>query len=89
MFLDEPTTGLDLKTQDRVLAFLKAFVMEGGALVMTSHNWEEIEALCGALTLIDSRDIVLSGKLREIHARGQPNVVLNRSFRLACGVELS
>ncbi len=69
VFLDEPTTGLDSEAQDGFHAAARAYVAEGGALVLTSHHWDEIEAICDAIALIDRGETVLSGRIGEIRAR--------------------
>lgn len=69
VFLDEPTTGLDTQGQEAFVATARAYVAQGGALVLTSHHWAEIEAICSRITLIDHGRCVLDGSLSEIRAR--------------------
>lgn len=69
VFLDEPTTGLDADAQIAFRETARDYVEGGGALVLTSHHWEEIEAVCGAIALIDKGETVLTGRLEEMRAR--------------------
>lgn len=69
VFLDEPTTGLDSSAQDGFVEAARAYVAGGGALVLTSHHWHEIEAICDTLALIDQGETVLSGRIDAIRAR--------------------
>lgn len=69
VFLDEPTTGLDSDAQAAFAAVARDYVRGGGALVLTSHHWDEIEAICTRITLIDDGRRVLEGSLAEIRAR--------------------
>lgn len=69
VFLDEPTAGLDTAAQEGFREVAKAYVAQGGALVLTSHHWEEIEAICDQITLIDAGETVLSGRLDEMRGR--------------------
>ena len=71
IFLDEPTAGLDTEAQEAFQATARAYVEDGGALILTSHHWDEIEAVCDRITMIDAGRQVMSGALAEIRARMQ------------------
>ena len=71
VFLDEPTAGLDIAAQEAFALTARAFVNDGGALIMTSHYWAEIEAICDRITMIDKGRKVLEGSLADIRARMQ------------------
>jgi len=71
VFLDEPSSGLDTGAQEAFRAFARAYVAAGGALVLTSHHWDEIEAICDRITMIDRGRPVLDGRLPDICARMQ------------------
>ncbi|GAA0816273.1 ABC transporter ATP-binding protein [Spirilliplanes yamanashiensis] len=45
VFLDEPTTGLDVEARRALWDAVRAFHADGGTVVLTSHYLEEIEAL--------------------------------------------
>ena len=80
VFLDEPTTGLDSDAQEGFRAVARAYVQDGGSLVLTSHHWDEIEAICDGIALIDKGETVLSGRIDDIRARATVN---RMSFSLA------
>lgn len=42
LILDEPTTALDLYYKDDILSWLKAYQKDGGVVLMTSHDENEI-----------------------------------------------
>lgn len=69
VFLDEPTAGLDAEAQEAFHAIAREYVERGGALVLTSHNWNEIEAVCDRITMIDRGEPVLQGTLDDIRQR--------------------
>ena len=69
VFLDEPTAGLDPTAQEAFRATARAYVAKGGALILTSHHWDEIEAVCDRITMIDKGRAVLDGTLQDIRAR--------------------
>jgi ABC-2 type transport system ATP-binding protein len=52
VFLDEPTTGLDVEARNSLWDGLRAFHAEGGTIVLTSHYLEEIEALAQRVVVI-------------------------------------
>lgn len=53
LFLDEPTIGLDLISQENVRNFLKSYQEEYGVtIVLTSHYMADVQALCSRIVLI-------------------------------------
>jgi ABC-2 type transport system ATP-binding protein len=53
VFLDEPTTGLDVEARHSLWDGIRTFHAEGGTVVLTSHYLEEIEALAERVVVID------------------------------------
>jgi ABC-2 type transport system ATP-binding protein len=82
VFLDEPTTGLDNTAQEGFREIARNYVAQGGALILTSHHWDEIESICDTIALIDQGKTVLNGRIRDMLAR----IAVNRlSFALPTG----
>ncbi|BCJ43849.1 multidrug ABC transporter ATP-binding protein [Actinoplanes ianthinogenes] len=54
VFLDEPTTGLDVEARRALWDGIRAFHAEGGTVVLTSHYLEEIEALAQRVVVLDA-----------------------------------
>ena len=79
VFLDEPTTGLDADTQDAFREAARAYVDNGGALVLSSHHWDEIETICDSITLIDRGETVLNAHIGYMRERVN---VKHLSFKL-------
>jgi ABC-2 type transport system ATP-binding protein len=52
VFLDEPTTGLDVEARRALWDGVRAFHTDGGTVVLTSHYLEEIEALAERVVVI-------------------------------------
>ncbi|MXW87112.1 MAG: ABC transporter ATP-binding protein [Boseongicola sp. SB0667_bin_21] len=69
VFLDEPTTGLDGAAQEGFQEVTRDFVAKGGSLVLTSHHWDEIEAVCDSIALVDRGETVLEGRIGDIRKR--------------------
>jgi ABC-2 type transport system ATP-binding protein len=53
LFLDEPTTGLDVEGRRALWTSIKDFHREGGTVVLTSHYLEEVEQLAERVVVID------------------------------------
>ncbi|MEV0143628.1 MULTISPECIES: ABC transporter ATP-binding protein [unclassified Nonomuraea] len=52
VFLDEPTTGLDVEARRTLWEGIKDFHGQGGTIVLTSHYLEEIEALAQRVVVV-------------------------------------
>jgi ABC-2 type transport system ATP-binding protein len=52
VFLDEPTTGLDVGARRDLWEAIRAFHADGGTVVLTSHYLEEIEALAKRVVVL-------------------------------------
>jgi ABC-2 type transport system ATP-binding protein len=52
VFLDEPTTGLDVQARRSLWDGIRAFHDDGGTVVLTSHYLEEVEALARRVVVI-------------------------------------
>jgi ABC-2 type transport system ATP-binding protein len=66
--LDEPTAALDREARLAVWEAVRAHVREGGALLLTTHNLEEAEALAGRVVLIEAGQIVSDEPVAELKA---------------------
>ncbi|TDP92884.1 ABC transporter ATP-binding protein [Labedaea rhizosphaerae] len=58
VFLDEPTTGLDVEGRHTLWAGIREFNAAGGTVVLTSHYLEEVEQLAERVVVIDHGRIV-------------------------------
>ncbi|MEV5893449.1 ABC transporter ATP-binding protein [Nonomuraea fuscirosea] len=54
VFLDEPTTGLDVEARRALWDGIRSFHEEGGTVLLTSHYLEEIEALAERVLVVGS-----------------------------------
>lgn len=70
LFLDEPTIGLDLVSQQRIREFLREYVRRKETTVLlTSHNMEDIEELCQRVIVISRGSLIFDGSLNDLRAR--------------------
>ena len=88
LFLDEPTTGVDVQTRHAIVDYLKELNKAGTTLIYTSHHLTEAESLCTKVALIDEGKIIenndLQTLLKEHKQDGLEGLFLNltgRSYR--------
>lgn len=80
VFLDEPTLGLDLKSQIAIREFLKTYRRERNTtILMTSHYMDDIEETCDRVILLHRGEKIHDGSIRELKEPGQPfkEIILN------------
>ena len=71
LFLDEPTIGLDVISKGRLREFLRALnASRRTTLVLTTHDLQDIEALCDRVIVIDHGTAVFDGPLGDLHRHG-------------------
>lgn len=71
LYLDEPTIGLDVVSKGRLREFLRALnASRGVTLLLTTHDLQDIEALCDRVMVIDHGTLIYDGSLSGLHARG-------------------
>lgn len=69
LFLDEPTIGLDAVSKLAVRDFIRRLNRERGVtVVLTTHDMDDIEALCQRVLIISGGGIVLDGTLTQLRA---------------------
>lgn len=66
IILDEPTTGLDPLMRDQFLSIIKEEHKKGKTIFMSTHLYEEVEATCDKVALIDKGHIIDMVELSEI-----------------------
>ncbi|MCC3376412.1 ATP-binding cassette domain-containing protein [Cohnella sp. REN36] len=70
LFLDEPTIGLDVVVKTEIREFLKRLNREHGTtILLTTHDLQDIEALCSRVIMLDDGRIIYDGGLEELKAR--------------------
>jgi ABC-2 type transport system ATP-binding protein len=73
LYLDEPTIGLDAVTKLAVRDFIRRLNRERGVtVILTTHNMDDVEALCERVIVIHEGGIFLDGTLDELRRRVSP-----------------
>ncbi|GAA5070146.1 ABC-2 type transport system ATP-binding protein [Thermocatellispora tengchongensis] len=66
VFLDEPTTGLDVEARRTLWDGVRRFHAEGGTVLLTSHYLEEIEALAQRVVVIGGGRVLADGSVDDV-----------------------
>ena len=81
LFLDEPTIGLDVTSQQKVRDFLRDYNRGHGIVTMlTSHYMGDIEALCPRVIIIDHGKIFFDSPLARVIERYAVHKVVGLTF---------
>ena len=66
VFLDEPTTGLDVESRRRAWRAIRGFAATGGTVLLTTHYLEEAEALASRIAVMRDGRVVKIGRAEAI-----------------------
>jgi len=81
LFLDEPTIGLDLVSQQKVRHFLDYYNRQTGAtILLTSHYMKDIEDLCKRTIIINEGSVLYDGELNQVNALFQEKKIMKVTF---------
>lgn len=69
LFLDEPTTGLDLQSRHELWQTIRALVSEGTTVILTTQYLEEADKLADRLVVIDHGAIIAEGTAEQLKER--------------------
>jgi len=76
VILDEPFAGLDPVNTELLKRMVADLRNQGKAMILSTHQMNEVEELCDRILMIDHGRSVLYGKLPEIQSKYRSNSVL-------------
>jgi ABC-2 type transport system ATP-binding protein len=68
LFLDEPTTGLDLQSRNALWATIRELVAEGTTVLLTTQYLEEADRLASRVAVVDVGRVIAEGTPAELKA---------------------
>jgi ABC-2 type transport system ATP-binding protein len=69
LFLDEPTTGLDLYSRKQLWAVIESLQSEGTTLLLTTQYLEEADRLADDIVVIDHGRVIAQGAPQELKSQ--------------------
>jgi daunorubicin resistance ABC transporter ATP-binding subunit len=82
LFLDEPTTGLDPTSRQRMWDVIRGLVDDGTTVLLTTQYLDEADTLADEISVIDHGTVIAHGTARELKARvggAQLELVIDRT----------
>jgi len=76
VILDEPFAGLDPVNSELLKGMVADLRSQGKAMILSTHQMNEVEELCDRILMINHGRSVLYGKLSEIQSKYRSNSVL-------------
>ena len=81
LFLDEPTIGLDVVSQQKMREFIKTYnEQKKTTILLTSHYMEDVKALCKRVIIIDHGEIRYDGALSALIDKYVDHKVITVTF---------
>jgi len=80
LFLDEPTTGIDVASARQIRQLIQTLNQRGMTIFLTTHYIEEAERLCHRVAFIVEGRLARSGPLDELMREVQQDHVVQFSF---------
>ena len=83
-FLDEPTAGVDISGRQLIRDLIRELSHDGVAVVLTTHDLAEVEALADRIVIIDNGRCVANGTPAELLDSGEQ---ASFTFRARAGLD--
>lgn len=73
IFMDELTTGLDVKSRREIWKYLKKLKERGLTIFLTSHYMDEVETLCDGICILKHGKTVFKGTVEDAISKSNCN----------------
>jgi ABC-2 type transport system ATP-binding protein len=80
LFLDEPTTGLDVQSAREIRGLIRELNRQGTTVFLTTHYLEEADVFCRRLAIIAKGKIIIEGTPEKLKLSTQVDQVIEVSF---------
>ncbi|QYO77052.1 manganese/iron ABC transporter ATP-binding protein [Devosia salina] len=80
ILLDEPFTGVDVKTEDAIIALLRALRDEGKVILVSTHNLGSVPEFCDRTVLVKGT-VLAAGPTAEVFTRDKLEVAFGGVLR--------
>jgi ABC-2 type transport system ATP-binding protein len=88
VFLDEPTIGLDIVVKTEIRDFLKEMNRKyETTILLTTHDLQDIEALCSRVIMLDEGKIIYDGGLNHLKETWGKGKEISFQFAEAVGLD--
>ncbi len=81
LFLDEPTTGIDVMSARQIRSLIGELNRHGTTIFLTTHYIEEAERLCHRVAFIVAGKIIRAGSLEQLMREHQGGTVVQLSMQ--------
>jgi ABC-2 type transport system ATP-binding protein len=75
IFLDEPTTGLDIEARRNLWSVIREFANKGKTIVLTTHYLEEADSLADRIMVMNAGTIVANATPNDIHKEVSGSII--------------
>ncbi|MCK6474841.1 MAG: ABC transporter ATP-binding protein [Planctomycetes bacterium] len=66
LILDEPTTGLDVLSNQLILSFIAEAGRQGRTIILSTHHLDEVENICGRFGLMHKGRLLAEGTIADL-----------------------
>ncbi|MBQ8514273.1 MAG: ATP-binding cassette domain-containing protein [Ruminococcus sp.] len=66
ILLDEPLNGIDLIGQDQVRQIILSLELEGRIIIIASHMFDQLEAVCDHVVMMNAGKVLIHGDLQSL-----------------------
>ncbi|MCC7201564.1 MAG: ABC transporter ATP-binding protein [Nitrospirae bacterium] len=81
LFLDEPTIGLDIISQDKIINYIEEYNrLKHTTVLLTSHYMRDVERLCKRVIVINHGAIIYDGSVEDLMAAYADHKIIRLRF---------